>query len=546
MASKLSTRDKQLLRAGNKFRPGTAKYEGGVFGDNGDDYVLLSVIEPATNRIIIKKELEPNTINDDIVCKPGIDIRDLGFASGRFRFKYEFFRRIAGSDDVVLIRSDFGHEGEIYNGPYYINANNEFLSGGPNQPDSFELTPTKLNYEIKKIGASRDEVRIRARNINDDIYKENLFDRGFNFKTFISDEERRRNINEDPKLRFYNPFNPGLPQGGFGAHSGGPPPDDDTSATHIILEDGGSFRFRQIHQGATLRVKDAFLIAEQEDILLTERNIVSNPSGDTIIFDDALNPLSPTGVYDTELHTDAITVEAWSTGILGYQNPGDPFYGTGPIGYHAKWVRGEGRNGGQCMKFVDRNAIYRNDTQWPSGQGVHRPLVISAQLPAISNYGVTPGNDLFYITYFQKASSVNKGASVSIKYGSGFGLAEPRPTSPPEGYHVPGEGLNDAPLNAPDGYLAEPGEAKPSGDLIDGQGAGVLSPNKQWYVASIQNGLYVWEPNYDKFNLETGEEEGVLGIRRVGTEDPGSGNPETIWVWRGSTWTPKISPDIPF
>jgi len=544
MASKLTPRDKQLLKAGNKFRPGTAKYEGGVFGANGDDYVLLSVIEPATNRIIITKELEPNTINDDIVCKPGIDIRALGFASGRFRFRYEFFRRIAGSDDVVLVRSDFGHEGEIYNGPYYINSDNEFLSGGPNQPDSFELIPTKLNYEIKKIGNSRDEVRIRARNINDDIYKENLFDRGFAFKTFISDEERRRNTNQDPKLRFYNPFNPGLPQGGFNAASG-PPPDDDTSSTHIILEDGGSFRFRQIHQGATLRVKDAFLIAEQEDILLTERNIVSNPSGDTIIFDDALNPLLPTGVYDTELHTDAITVEAWSTGVLGYQNPGDPFYGTGPIGYHAKWVRGEGRNGGQCMKFVDRNAIYRNDTAWPSGQGVHRPLVISAQLPAISNYGVNPGTDLFYITYFQKASSINKGASISIKYGSGFGLAEPRPTNPPEGYHVPGEGLNDAPLNAPDGYLAEPGETKPSGELIDGQGAGVLSPNKQWYISSIQNGLYVWEPNYDKFNLETGDEEGVLGIRRVGTEDPGSGNPETTWVWRGSTWTPKFPPDIP-
>ena len=32
MASKLSIRDKQLLDTGRKFKPGTKKYEGGLFG----------------------------------------------------------------------------------------------------------------------------------------------------------------------------------------------------------------------------------------------------------------------------------------------------------------------------------------------------------------------------------------------------------------------------------------------------------------------------------------------------------------------------------
>ena len=105
-----------------------------------------------------------------------------------------------------------------------------------------------------------------------------------------------------------------------------------------------------------------------------------------------------------------ITTTGWETGIQGYLNPGDSHYGTANIGYHAKWVRGEGRNGGVCIKFVDRNAVYRNDSQWRKGttpMPIHRPLIISRQLPAISNFGVT-GVDLFYITYFQKLLMLRK------------------------------------------------------------------------------------------------------------------------------------------
>ena len=50
---------------------------------------------------------------------------------------------------------------------------------------------------------------------------------------------------------------------------------------------------------------------------------------------------------------------------------------------------------------------------------VSEVVVITSGLPAISNYGVTPGADLFYITYFQKSSDVNKGANISIKYTLG-------------------------------------------------------------------------------------------------------------------------------
>ena len=552
MSSKLSDRDKILLKEGGTFIPGTRKYEGGIFNNSEEnDYVVLSIIEPTTGRIILSKEIEPVSQGDRVIVKPGIDIREMGFVSGRFDFRYEFYRRLAGSDNVVLIQTQPGKEGDIYNGPYYINPKGEYYTGVPNDDTGpgFELKPTKMNYEVSEIGTARDEIRIRARNINDDVYKEDLYDRGFAFKNVIIDEDYRIKNGTEPKLRFYNPFNPDMSSTanlGFNAGTGGPPVDDDPTATHLILEDGAGFFFKDLFHGATIRIKNAYVIGEVETVTITDRNILANPSGDTIKFDDALNPLKPSGVYDTEIHTDAIVVESWSEGPLTFQSSLDEHYGTAALGYHAKWVKGEGRNGGQCIKFVDQNAIYRNDSLWPSDASVHRPLVVTSTLPSISNFGVTPGEDLFYIRFFQKSSNLNKGSTIRIKYATGFGLGEPRPSEPPEGFHYPGtdEQLNDPPATPPDGHLAEPTEAMPSTELVDGIGEDSLSPGKQWFVSSIQSGLYVWEPNYNRFNLSDGTTEGVVGIRKVNVEDPGSGNPETTWVWRGTAWTPKEPPSI--
>lgn len=122
MASKLSNRDKQLLKVGGTFVPGTRRFEGGPFGNGEEnDFIKLSIIEPTTNRIITSKEVEPNIIDSQIVVKPGVDIREMGFASGRFSFRYEFYRRLAGSEDVVLINTKDGNYGDIYNGQYFLN-----------------------------------------------------------------------------------------------------------------------------------------------------------------------------------------------------------------------------------------------------------------------------------------------------------------------------------------------------------------------------------------------------------------------------------------
>ena len=40
-----------------------------------------------------------------------------------------------------------------------------------------ELKPTRMNYEIKEISNSRSEIKIRMKNINDDVYMQNFEDR---------------------------------------------------------------------------------------------------------------------------------------------------------------------------------------------------------------------------------------------------------------------------------------------------------------------------------------------------------------------------------
>ena len=56
----------------------------------------------------------------------------------------------------------------------------------------------------------------------------------------------------------------------------------------------------------TIFIKDAFVVGEREEILVTETNIINNPSGEEIVFDDSLNHQKLIGVYDEELHNDAI------------------------------------------------------------------------------------------------------------------------------------------------------------------------------------------------------------------------------------------------
>ena len=58
-----------------------------------------------------------------------------------------------------------------------------------------------MNYEVSEISSNSDEIRIRARNINDEVYKDDLYDRAFAFKNVVIDEDYRLKRNEERKLK---------------------------------------------------------------------------------------------------------------------------------------------------------------------------------------------------------------------------------------------------------------------------------------------------------------------------------------------------------
>ena len=561
MASQLSPRIKQLLNAGGFQVVGTEKYNLGPYGTlEGQDYIKFSVIDPATNNVVAQNVFEPKIINDNVTCFPGQDLRDLGFQSGTFRVRYEFLRRIAGEDKNVLVHLTEAKAGEIYEGPYYIDRQGRFFSGNPSNPQNEQLVRESLNYQIHNLSPSRTEIRIQAKNIKDDLYLEKLSEMGSKYKTIISDAL-------DPGKLVFSKFQDPASIPGFNAGSGPPPGfvpgstglGNPTSESDILELFDGSFSFTPQMVGAGIRINDAFVVSEREVPLLSAENIVFNGSGEEVDFDDSGAPATPAdGVFDIDLHSSAIVVRGWTSGIP--TTLGNQWDSSLSIGYHAQWVPDEGYFGGNCIKFIDQNSIFANDSEWPTELGAHRPQIVKSTLNTINSYGIDVNQVALNITWWQKTSVLGKSARIGIEYASGFGGLEARPANPPEGFFVPGsdEGADPAPDTPPDGYLAEPSESEPSA-LINQDGApeggyqtGHLSPAKQYIVDEISNGLLIWRPNYSDFNIEnstqlvpTPDGNTGRGIRRVGVEETTGatdGNAGTAWVWKGTVWTLKFPP----
>jgi len=152
---------------------------------------------------------------------------------------------------------------------------------------------------------------------------------------------------------------------------------------------------------------------------------------------------------DPILHADAISVEGWSNGDMSWEW-GQPetqvFYKTRWAGYHAKWTRGEGRSGGNTIKFIDQNSQFQNpnhtgytgvgfdengnqltDTSrvysarnnpglsgdsWQTLE--HRAMIVEQYLPVtLATQGIQPG-DILKVSWWQKTDTPGKGARVML------------------------------------------------------------------------------------------------------------------------------------
>jgi len=141
---------------------------------------------------------------------------------------------------------------------------------------------------------------------------------------------------------------------------------------------------------------------------------------------------------DPILYSDAVKPSGWSDGFNSFNWGGieerrydRSRWHSGWLGYHAKWVNGEGQIGGASMKFIDKNSQF-DASNHASYQGVfktghntnddqpstleHRWLGISQTLPhALASQGISPGDNIT-ITWNQKSDTSNKGAMVGLHH----------------------------------------------------------------------------------------------------------------------------------
>jgi len=542
VASKLTEKEKQLLDANLNTRIGLKPYEDGLWGSQGSkDFVYFELFDNFGNLIqfenIPSSEFVVNTDNNNIEFYPGNHIRNLGYQSGVFNIKYNFLRRLAGNESPVLLHTLNKNNTKI--GDVYTNTNNIYITDdsivyAANEED-YKLNPTTteqlaiedLTYQIHEISPSRTEVRLKAKKINGS-YTDEFVDIQTAVK--LQDVSNQISFNGDA---IYD-------------------------ATDLILttqEDG--FLFTQKMVNGTIKIPDVFKVSQVEIPVTTGINIINNPGGESVVTDNLgnINNLATAWPWDETLHDDAIEVENW---ISGFSYQRGSFAGTEHLGYHAKWVQTEGKDGGNCIKFTDQNAAFIDLPEWPNEQR-YRKLTISQEVTNLQGQGVKHG-DIANINLDVRSTVANKGVEIILHYAD-LQITEDRPVGGPEGWYDPfAIGPTEVlPVDAfgyilpPEGYYGNtganasliedyPGDRLdiiiatydiPGGDLdlIVGSTTSLWGGAGAWSVNSISGNVITWNPNVP----------GAITME-------GTLSTEEQWRWDGSTWTvnPNYSaPNVP-
>ena len=182
MSSQLSVQDKQRLLRGVTKKVGDKSYENGYWGSMGErDRVLVELYDDNNNLIeyrdLSKGEAAVETDENFVKLKPGKNLINFGYTTGKFNLRYRFIRELAGREQPVLLRTATGFEDEIFelnwladnihiddSGKVFGVTKEQYLAN----PDTAEqLLLTNYKYKIDKISSSRTEVRLTAKNIED-------------------------------------------------------------------------------------------------------------------------------------------------------------------------------------------------------------------------------------------------------------------------------------------------------------------------------------------------------------------------------------------
>jgi len=162
------------------------------FGSSEDDYVEVFLYDTNDNLLEtnIVEESDYRIDSDGVKLKTGTILRKMGFDRGRYRVKYNFLRKTAGSYETVLTDTN----NRIYNGPFHVMDNGNIMKGAEHTDGAERLFIKENKYIVQEISPTRTEVRIIGQNIDDEKYKNDLFFSG----------KQRRKEQVDLNLRFVN------------------------------------------------------------------------------------------------------------------------------------------------------------------------------------------------------------------------------------------------------------------------------------------------------------------------------------------------------
>ena len=173
--SRLNKIDSNILLTGRDidFKSNEYSYLDGGFGDNPNDYVEALIHDEEENflesSIVDKNDYTINPTG--VKLKTGTILRKIGYDRGRYVVKYNFFRKLAGSYENLLV-----DENQItYSKEFTVNDQTGKITINGGEQDGGELFIKENNYLIHEISPSRTELRISVQNIRDRKYQSDFF-----------------------------------------------------------------------------------------------------------------------------------------------------------------------------------------------------------------------------------------------------------------------------------------------------------------------------------------------------------------------------------
>ena len=257
--TRLKEKDYKLLKKENTIVLGES---GGpyapTFGNHINDYVKFHVYN--MNDEYIKSGISENFENSDgdIKLDPGTDLRKAGFTRGNYKIKYYFYRRMAGSDEVVLTKNVGNDSGIVHSGnpqltdepmgAFYVDEDGKVYEGeGPpvdGSPPS-ELDVKEYKFFIDDISSDRKEVRLAPQLINLNKYKQEFNSLSNMYEVYVP-----------------------LSDGGYGS---GKFNGVNSTAFNFDTKLESDIGFEQKYKNGFLEVENAFTVG-YEDITNTEEN----------------------------------------------------------------------------------------------------------------------------------------------------------------------------------------------------------------------------------------------------------------------------------